>query len=432
MKVTLNNIGKKYEGREEFTLRNINLEIEDKDFCVILGPSGSGKTTLLRMIAGLNSISEGDLLFNDRRVNEVPSKDRDIAMVFQSYALYPHMTVYDNMAFSLDMRHERKTVIDERVKEAARILDISKYLYSKPSDISGGQRQRVALGRAIVRKPKVFLMDEPLSNLDAKLREHMRVELVRIHKQLGTTSIYVTHDQTEAMTMATKIVLMNDSKVQQFGTPYEFYNFPQNLFVATFIGSPTMNIFNGTMKNGKFVSDSGEISVTPNKKDSIQLKAYEGKRVALGIRSERLQSGGHIGDNFETTIDVVETLGKEKLLHTKLKDGNEVVISVPGHYIYNIDEVHRFGFDIDALHFFDLETGNRINNAIADEDILAPDEVLTEEINQDNIDLTKLNQETNLEKTNNEVSKDELNNPEIVVTSNEVKEEILKKNQENL
>lgn len=395
MRVSLKNIGKKYEGREEFTLRNINLEIDDRDFLVILGPSGSGKTTLLRMIAGLNSISEGDLLFNDRRVNEVPSKDRDIAMVFQSYALYPHMTVYDNMAFSLAMRHERKSVIDERVKEAARILDIEKYLYSKPSDISGGQRQRVALGRAIVRKPKVFLMDEPLSNLDAKLREHMRVELVRIHKALDTTSIYVTHDQTEAMTMATKIVLMNDSKVQQFGTPFEFYNYPQNIFVATFIGSPTMNIFNGTMKNGRFVSDGGIINVEPNKQDKESLKDFEGKKVALGIRSERILSGGHIGDNFYATVDVVETLGKEKLLHTKLKDGTEVVISVPGHYSYEVDEEHRFGFDINALHFFDLETGKRINKAIQNTDS-AKAAPAVEEINSDNIEITEMNNTENL------------------------------------
>ncbi len=236
VKVILDNIGKKYEGRENFTLRNINLEIEDKDFCVILGPSGCGKTTLLRMIAGLNSVTEGDLIFGDRRVNKVPSKDRNIAMVFQSYALYPHMTVYDNMAFSLAMRKEPKKLINERVMEAAKVLQIENYLYSKPSDISGGQRQRVALGRAMVRKPKVFLMDEPLSNLDAKLREHMRVELVKLHKSLETTSIYVTHDQVEAMTMATKIVLMNDGKIQQVGSPENFYNRPENVFVAKFIG----------------------------------------------------------------------------------------------------------------------------------------------------------------------------------------------------
>ena len=267
MKVTLNNIGKKYESREDFTLRHINLEIEDKDFCVILGPSGCGKTTLLRMIAGLNSITEGDLIFGEKRVNKLASKDRDIAMVFQSYALYPHMTVYDNMAFSLSMRKERKNIINERVNEAAKLLQIEKYLYSKPSDISGGQRQRVALGRAIVRKPSVFLMDEPLSNLDAKLREHMRVELVRIHKALGTTSIYVTHDQVEAMTMATKIVLMNDGKIQQVGKPYEFYDKPQNMFVARFIGSPTINMIKGKIDGKKFVSEDGLISITPSDED---------------------------------------------------------------------------------------------------------------------------------------------------------------------
>lgn len=361
MKVELKDIGKKYEGREEFTIRHINLEIEDRDFCVILGPSGCGKTTLLRMIAGLNSITEGDLLFDGRRVNEVPSKDRDIAMVFQSYALYPHMTVYDNMAFSLNMRHERKKVIDERVREAAEILDITKYLYSKPSDISGGQRQRVALGRAIVRKPKVFLMDEPLSNLDAKLREHMRVELVRIHKNLGTTSIYVTHDQTEAMTMATKIVLMNDGKIQQFGSPGELYNTPANIFVAKFIGSPTMNIIEGTMENDRFVGLNGKVRVRPSDNDIEHLKGYNGKKVSMGIRPERIMPHGEIGDTFTAFVDVVETLGKEKLLYSKLEGGQDIIISVPGHLEYELDKNYTFGYDTSALHFFDTETGERIN-----------------------------------------------------------------------
>lgn len=361
MKVELKNIGKKYEGREEFTIRHIDLDIEDKDFCVILGPSGCGKTTLLRMIAGLNSITEGDLLFNGRRVNEVPSKDRDIAMVFQSYALYPHMTVYDNMAFSLNMRHERKKVIDERVREAAEILDITKYLYSKPSDISGGQRQRVALGRAIVRNPKVFLMDEPLSNLDAKLREHMRVELVRIHKNLGTTSIYVTHDQTEAMTMATKIVLMNDGKIQQFGTPRELYNFPANIFVAKFIGSPTMNIIEGTMEGGIFTGLNGKVKVRPSDSDIEHLREYEGKRVSMGIRPERIMPHGEMGDTFTAFVDVIETLGKEKLLYAKLEGGQDIIISVPGHMEYEQDKDYKFGYDTSALHFFNSETGERIN-----------------------------------------------------------------------
>ncbi|MGX8794589.1 ABC transporter ATP-binding protein [Fusibacter sp. JL298sf-3] len=361
MKVSLNNIGKKYEGNQEFTLRNINLEIEEKDFCVILGPSGCGKTTLLRMIAGLNSITEGDLVFGNKRMNKVPSKDRDIAMVFQSYALYPHMTVYDNMAFSLTMRKERKKIIHDRVMEAAALLQIEKHLYKKPSEISGGQRQRVALGRAMVRKPAVFLMDEPLSNLDAKLREHMRVELVRLHKALGTTSIYVTHDQTEAMTMATKIVLMNDGKIQQAGPPEGFYNKPANIFVAKFIGSPTMNIIEGTYTDGKFVSDHGLIQITPCKKDKEHLKSYEGKPVSVGIRPERFESGDDFEDVFSATVDVVEMLGKEKILYARLSNNSELVISTPGHYEYSEGEVHYFGFDTESIHFFSTETGERIN-----------------------------------------------------------------------
>lgn len=362
MRVELKNVGKKYEGRENFTIRHIDLVIEDKEFCVILGPSGCGKSTLLRMIAGLNSITEGELLFDNKLMNKVPPKDRDIAMVFQSYALYPHMTVYDNMAFSLKMRHESKKVIHDRVMEAAEILQIMDYLYSKPSDISGGQRQRVALGRAMVRKPAVFLMDEPLSNLDAKLREHMRVELVRLHKSLGTTSIYVTHDQTEAMTMADKIVLLDGGKVQQVGSPEAFYNRPENLFVAGFIGSPTMNIFHGTVKNNIFVSDGGSVVCDPLPATKKALEPYEGKKVALGIRSERFLSGiSEDGkNNIKATVEVVEMLGKEKLLYSQLEDGTSVVFSMPGHFDYAPDEVHNFHLDLEGLHFFDGETGERI------------------------------------------------------------------------
>ncbi|OON95081.1 MAG: ABC transporter ATP-binding protein [Candidatus Epulonipiscioides saccharophilum] len=361
MKVILDNIGKKYEGRENFTLRNINLEIEDKDFCVILGPSGCGKTTLLRMIAGLNSVTEGDLIFGDRRVNKVPSKDRNIAMVFQSYALYPHMTVYDNMAFSLAMRREPKKLINERVMEAAKVLQIENYLYSKPSDISGGQRQRVALGRAMVRKPKVFLMDEPLSNLDAKLREHMRVELVKLHKSLETTSIYVTHDQVEAMTMATKIVLMNDGKIQQVGSPENFYNRPENVFVAKFIGSPTMNLIEGFFKNGQFVSNDGQITITPSESDIEVLKDYEGKPIFVGIRSERFLTDDLSENAFECTLDVVELLGKEKTIHAKFVNGQSFVITTPGHLDYKSGQKYQFAFNKDALHFFDGQTQTRIN-----------------------------------------------------------------------
>ncbi len=361
MRVELKDIGKKYEGRENFTLRHIDLTIEEKAFCVILGPSGCGKSTLLRMIAGLNSITEGELIFNGKLMNKVPPKDRDIAMVFQSYALYPHMSVYDNMAFSLSLRKEPKEIIRERVLEAAEILQISEYLYNKPSDISGGQRQRVALGRAMVRKPRVFLMDEPLSNLDAKLREHMRVELVRLHKNLGTTTIYVTHDQTEAMTMADMIVLMNDGKIMQKGSPEEFYHHPQNLFVAGFIGSPTMNLFSGIIKGGKFYSEGGALEVEPSPKDREALEGYEGKSVHMGIRSERLLAGKTEKNTFLAQVDVIEILGKEKLLNCKLSDESDIVISVPGHFEYEVDEFHNFHFDLEALHFFDSDTSERIN-----------------------------------------------------------------------
>ncbi len=361
MRVLLKNIGKKYEGRDKFTIRNIDLEIKDREFCVILGPSGCGKSTLLRMIAGLTSITEGELYFGDKLMNRVLPKDRDIAMVFQSYALYPHLTVYDNMAFSLKMKKERKEVIHERVMEAAKILQIEDYLYSRPSDISGGQRQRVALGRAMVRKPNVFLMDEPLSNLDAKLREHMRVELVRLHQRLETTSIYVTHDQTEAMTMADKIILLDKGKIQQFGTPKEFYDKPQNLFVAGFIGAPTMNIIKGKMENGKFVSELKDIVVTPNEKDLSSLNNYEGKEVYMGIRSERFLAKKSDENSFEAKVEVIEMLGKEKLLHIRTKEGQEMVVSQPGHFLYEVGELHNFTFDLDALHFFESDTKERIN-----------------------------------------------------------------------
>lgn len=361
MRVKLDNIGKKYEGRENFTIRNIDLDIENKDFCVILGPSGCGKSTLIRMIAGLNSITEGTLYFDDKIMNKVEPKDRDIAMVFQSYALYPHMTVYENMAFSLNMKNESKKLIDERVKNAAKILQLEDYLYNRPSDISGGQRQRVALGRAIVRNPAVFLMDEPLSNLDAKLRESMRVEIVRLHNQLNTTSIYVTHDQTEAMTMATKIVLLDKGIVQQVGAPTDFYRKPNNLFVAGFIGSPTMNIIEGKITDGIFVSNTGEIKIRLSDNDSKLIRNYEGKKVYLGIRSERFIAEKRDYNTLSASIDVIEMLGKEQLLYTKLNDGTNIVISQPGYFDYNIGEKHYFTLDPEALHFFDGDTTERIN-----------------------------------------------------------------------
>ena len=368
MKVTLNNIGKKYESREDFTLRHINLEIEDKDFCVILGPSGCGKTTLLRMIAGLNSITEGDLIFGEKRVNKLASKDRDIAMVFQSYALYPHMTVYDNMAFSLSMRKERKNIINERVNEAAKLLQIEKYLYSKPSDISGGQRQRVALGRAIVRKPSVFLMDEPLSNLDAKLREHMRVELVRIHKALGTTSIYVTHDQVEAMTMGTRIVVMKDGVIQQVDSPINIYNNPANLFVAGFIGSPQMNFLEGKIEkdgNNVFaVFGNNKITLPKPKADVLVKEGYVGKSVTFGIRPEHLSDNdeliaAHPGSIVKGHVEVIELMGSESYIYTKCGN-SQMNVKVEGSTALKIGEVANLYLNTEKLHVFDKETELRI------------------------------------------------------------------------
>lgn len=368
MKVTLNNIGKKYESREDFTLRHINLEIEDKDFCVILGPSGCGKTTLLRMIAGLNSITEGDLIFGEKRVNKLASKDRDIAMVFQSYALYPHMTVYDNMAFSLSMRKERKNIINERVNEAAKLLQIEKYLYSKPSDISGGQRQRVALGRAIVRKPSVFLMDEPLSNLDAKLREHMRVELVRIHKALGTTSIYVTHDQVEAMTMGTRIVVMKDGVIQQVDSPINIYNNPANLFVAGFIGSPQMNFLEGKVE--KYGNDvcavfgENKIILPAEKAQILTKSGYVGKSVTFGIRPEHLSDDADLiaanpGSIVKGHVEVIELMGSESYIYTKC--GNSSLnIKIEGSTELKIGEVASLYLKAEKLHVFDKETELRV------------------------------------------------------------------------
>ena len=357
--LSLQHIYKIYPG-DVTAVKDFNLEIEDKEFVVFVGPSGCGKSTTLRMIAGLEDISKGELYIGDKLVNGVEPKERDIAMVFQNYALYPHMTVFDNMAFALKLRKVPKAEIEQKVTEAARILDIEHLLKRKPKALSGGQRQRVALGRAIVRHPKVFLMDEPLSNLDAKLRVQMRTEITKLYRKLQTTFIYVTHDQVEAMTMATKIVLMNDGKIQQVGKPYEFYDKPQNMFVARFIGSPTINMIKGKIDGKKFVSEDGLISITPSDEDLKSLASYNGKDVYLGIRSERFV-GDAKNDTFEATIDVIEVLGKEKTLYVKLKSGKDLVITVPGYHQYEVGEKHNFGFDLGALHFFDAETELRIN-----------------------------------------------------------------------
>ena len=291
--ISLKGIYKIYPG-DVTAVSDFNLEIEDKEFIILVGPSGCGKSTTLRMIAGLEEISKGELYIGDRLVNDVPPKDRDIAMVFQNYALYPHMTVYKNMAFGLELRKTPKDEIDKRVREAARVLDIEHLLDRKPKALSGGQRQRVALGRAMVRNPAVFLLDEPLSNLDAKLRTSMRTEIIKLHQKLGTTFIYVTHDQTEAMTMGDRIVVMKDGLIQQVDTPQNLYDYPCNMFVGGFIGSPQMNFLDATLvKEGSnyYVDLGGDKLLIAPEKVTSALDAYVGKAIKAGIRPEDIKDG---------------------------------------------------------------------------------------------------------------------------------------------
>ena len=313
--VSLRHIYKKYPGGVT-AVSDFNLEIKDKEFLVLVGPSGCGKTTTLRMVAGLEEISEGELFIGDQLVNDVAPKDRKIAMVFQNYALYPHMTVYDNIAFALKLRKTPKDEIDRKVKEAAEILDITQYLGRKPKALSGGQRQRVAIGRAIVRDPKVMLMDEPLSNLDAKLRNQMRAEIIKLRQRINTTFIYVTHDQTEAMTLGDRIVIMKDGFIQQIGTPQEVFNHPYNLFVATFIGAPQMNLFDAKLlkKDGKYsVSLHGhEVELSAEKQAALAANKVEEQDITLGVRPEHIiinESG------IDSEIDVHELMGSSVHLH---------------------------------------------------------------------------------------------------------------------
>ncbi|NQZ66050.1 MAG: ABC transporter ATP-binding protein [Mycoplasmatales bacterium] len=361
MKIELRNIAKKYEGRENYTLENINLTIEHNDFCIILGPSGCGKTTLLRMIAGLNSITKGDLLFDGVRVNGLTPKERDIAMVFQSYALYPHLTNYKNIAFGLKVRKERKDVIDRRVKDVSKILEVEEYLTNKPSDISGGQRQRIALGRAIARKPKLFLMDEPLSNLDAKLRESMRTELVKIHKMMNTTTIYVTHDQLEAMTMATKIIVMNNSIIQQIGTSKDLYYRPINLFIAKFIGTPTMNIYDGELEGNDFISKDKTIKVKLKNDQIKKIKNLKIKNISLGIRSEDITFvKTKTSANTKSIATIVEMLGKEQ--EVKFENKNcKTTMTTPSDLEIEFYKEYYLKFNPEKIHIFDTESTTRIN-----------------------------------------------------------------------
>ena len=366
--VSLKGIKKIYDNKVT-AVHDFNLEITDKEFIVLVGPSGCGKSTTLRMVAGLEDISEGDLLINGKRMNDVEPKDRDIAMVFQNYALYPHMTVYENMAFALKLRKVPKDEIDKKVREAAEILDITQYLERKPKALSGGQRQRVALGRAIVREPKVFLMDEPLSNLDAKLRVQMRTEITKLHKRLQTTFIYVTHDQTEAMTMGTRIVVMKDGFIQQVDTPQNLYDYPVNRFVAGFIGSPAMNVFNVKLvkeADGVYATFGNNAIKVPEGKIKRMTGDYIGKEVYMGIRPENIHDeqafiSAYPDACIDVAIDVIELMGSETYLYmsTTGKDENFIARVDPRTSSRGGDKI-KVGFDVNRLHFFDVETEKTI------------------------------------------------------------------------
>jgi multiple sugar transport system ATP-binding protein len=356
--VMMKDLNKKYD--EVHAVKDVNLHIRDKEFVVLVGPSGCGKSTTLRMVAGLEEITGGEISIGDRVVNDLPPKDRDIAMVFQNYALYPHMTVYDNMAFGLKMRKFPKTEIAKRVGDAAEILGIQELLKRKPRQLSGGQRQRVAVGRAIVRHPQVFLFDEPLSNLDAKLRVQMRVELKRLHERLETTAIYVTHDQVEAMTLGDRVVVMKDGWIQQVGEPLELYGRPANRFVAGFIGSPSMNFVEVTVAdaNGALWADTPGLRVKVPPASAGRLGAYKGQRVTLGIRPEdlRVATGADAADySFDTLVEVVEPLGSEILLD--LKAGPNVIVARvdPTVRVKHSDKM-RLTLHPERVHFFDLKT----------------------------------------------------------------------------
>ncbi|WP_019551108.1 ABC transporter ATP-binding protein [Thermus scotoductus] len=366
-KVRLEHVWKRFG--KVVAVKDFNLETEDGEFVVFVGPSGCGKTTTLRMIAGLEEISEGRIYIGDRLVNDVPPKDRDIAMVFQNYALYPHMNVYENMAFGLRLRRYPKDEIDRRVKEAARILKIEHLLNRKPRELSGGQRQRVAMGRAIVREPKVFLMDEPLSNLDAKLRVEMRAEIAKLQRRLGVTTIYVTHDQVEAMTLGHRIVVMKDGEIQQVDTPLNLYDFPANRFVAGFIGSPSMNFIRAQVEvqGEKVYLVAPGFRVRANPILAQALRPYGGKEVWMGIRPEHLGLKGYTVIPEEENVirgevDVAEPLGAETEIHVSV-DGTVLVAKVDGHAPVKPGDRVELLADTSRLHAFDVESDQTIGHA---------------------------------------------------------------------
>ncbi len=365
--ISLKNINKTYAGNV-VAVSDFCMEIADKEFIILVGPSGCGKSTTLRMIAGLEEITAGELYIGDRLVNDVAPKDRDIAMVFQNYALYPHMTVYKNMAFGLELRKTPKAEIEQRVREAAKILDIEHLLDRKPKALSGGQRQRVALGRAMVRNPAVFLLDEPLSNLDAKLRTAMRTEIIKLHQRLGTTFVYVTHDQTEAMTMGDRIVVMKDGYIQQVDTPQNLYDTPCNMFVAGFIGSPQMNFVDATLgKDGStYTLTIADDKVTiPAAKADAALDAYVGKTVKFGIRPEDISDDAEdiskYGNTLSAKVEVSELMGSEVYLYIDYS-GNKMIARVDPHTTSHTGDTIKIAFNMNKLHLFDIETEKVILN----------------------------------------------------------------------
>jgi multiple sugar transport system ATP-binding protein len=360
--VVLRNIKKFYSGNPNPIVKGINLEVKDKEFLVLVGPSGCGKSTTLRMIAGLEEISEGEILIGDQIVNDVPAKNRDIAMVFQNYALYPHMTVYENLAFGLKLRHYPQKEIERRVQEAAEILGLGKMISRKPKELSGGERQRVAVGRAIVRKPKVFLFDEPLSNLDAKLRVQMRMELQKLHNRLQSTMIYVTHDQVEALTLGDRIVVMKDGHIQQVSDPVNVYENPANKFVAGFIGSPPMNFLNGkiTATNGDyfFVDRGVKLRLLPQ--HHAKIAPFRDKEVVFGIRPEDIYDKIFAQDarpefTITATVDVVEPMGSEIYLYLNVGN-NSFVARVSNQDTATVNQDLQVVFDMSKAHFFDPKT----------------------------------------------------------------------------
>ena len=367
--ITLKEIKKIYKGSKVATVKGVDLDIKDKEFVVLVGPSGCGKSTLLRMIAGLEDITSGELTIDDTVVNDLSPKDRDIAMVFQNYALYPHMTVKENMAFSLKLRKMDTKLINKKITSTAEILGITHLLDKRPKDMSGGQRQRVAIGRAIVRDPKVFLFDEPLSNLDAKLRVQMRAEIKRLHRELNATTIYVTHDQVEAMTMGDRIVVLKDGLVQQCDTPINLFNNPENKFVAGFIGSPSMNFITGeVLKEEGMTFNSNDLAFSIPTKMSTGLESYIGKKVIFGFRPEYVYDKKHeqtkrLSTDMEVIIEAIEPIGSESFIYFRFTGSPEKIFCFrsDSQYDYQVGDQINIGVDINRLRFFDFETEIRMS-----------------------------------------------------------------------